>query len=147
MFRLVLATVRLGRVFKLMRLYSAELWEGLYAPTRNVRRSWSGHKAPPAGGDHIVASLQRGCTFYATDLVSCNMVCFALRPALPIIYLGRANRYKVTLTQREREQLTELTRSGKSTAAKFVHARALLLCDAGKFGDPWKVAEVAMALG
>jgi len=58
-----------------------------------------------------------------------------------------ANRYKVTLTKMEREQLTELTRSGKSTAAKFIHARALLLCDAGKFGDPWKVADAAGALG
>ena len=58
-----------------------------------------------------------------------------------------ANRYKGTLTQKEREELSEFTRSGKSTAAKFVHARALLLCDAGKFGDPWKVAEVAAALG
>jgi len=58
-----------------------------------------------------------------------------------------ANRYKVTLTQQEREQLTELTRRGKSTAAKFVHARALLLCDAGEFGAPWKVADVATALG
>lgn len=58
-----------------------------------------------------------------------------------------ANRYKVTLTQPEREQLSELTRKGKSTAAKFVHARALLLCDAGEFGDPWKVADVATALG
>ena len=58
-----------------------------------------------------------------------------------------ANRYKVTLTKVEREQLTEQTRSGKSTAAKFIYARALLLCDAGEFGDPWKVAEVASALG
>jgi transposase len=58
-----------------------------------------------------------------------------------------ANRYKVTLTRMEREQLTELTRSGKSTAAKFIHARALLLCDAGESGDPWKVADVAEALG
>lgn len=58
-----------------------------------------------------------------------------------------ANRYKVTLTKTERERLTELARSGKSTAAKFVYARALLLCDAGKFGDPWKVADVAAALG
>ena len=58
-----------------------------------------------------------------------------------------ANRYKVTLTQEEREQLTEQTRSGKSTAAKFIYARALLLCDAGKFGDPWTVADVASALG
>lgn len=58
-----------------------------------------------------------------------------------------ANRYKVTLTQIERAQLTELTHHGKSTASKFIHARALLLCDAGEFGDPWKVAEVATALG
>lgn len=58
-----------------------------------------------------------------------------------------ANRYKVTLTQAEREQLTELARRGKSTAAKFIYARALLLCDAGEFGDPWKVADVASALG
>ncbi len=58
-----------------------------------------------------------------------------------------ANRYKVTLTQDERAQLTELTRNGKSTAAKFIHARALLLCDAGEWGEPWKVADVATALG
>lgn len=58
-----------------------------------------------------------------------------------------ANRYKVTLTQEERAQLTELTRNGKSTAAKFIHARALLLCDAGEWGEPWKVADVATALG
>ncbi len=58
-----------------------------------------------------------------------------------------ANRYKVALTQKQRVQLTELTRSGKSTAAKFIHARALLLCDAGEYGEPWKVADVATALG
>lgn len=58
-----------------------------------------------------------------------------------------ANRYKVTLTQTERDRLTELTRSGKSPTAKFIYARALLLCDAGEFGDPWKVSDVAAALG
>lgn len=58
-----------------------------------------------------------------------------------------AIRYRITLTQAEREQLTALTRGGKSTAAKFIHARALLLCDAGEFGDPWKVADAATALG
>jgi transposase len=58
-----------------------------------------------------------------------------------------ANRYKITLTKTERAQLTELTRSGKSTAARFIHARALLLCDAGEWGERWKVAEVAAALG
>lgn len=56
-------------------------------------------------------------------------------------------RYKVTLTQEERGQLESLTRSGKAAAAKFVHARALLLCDAGAHGDPWTVADVAAALG
>jgi len=58
-----------------------------------------------------------------------------------------ANRYKITLTQEERERLTELTGSSKSSTAKFIYARALLLCDAGEFGDPWKVADVATALG
>jgi len=58
-----------------------------------------------------------------------------------------APRYRVTLTQEERDQLEALTRSGKIAAAKFVHARALLLCDAGPHGDPWKVADVAQALG
>lgn len=58
-----------------------------------------------------------------------------------------ANRYKVTLTKEEREQLTELTRRGNSPAAKFLYARALLLCDAGEWGDPWNVADVASALG
>jgi transposase len=56
-------------------------------------------------------------------------------------------RYKVTLTQEERDYLEALTRSGKTAAPKFVHARALLLCDAGPHGTPWKVAEVAEGLG
>lgn len=60
---------------------------------------------------------------------------------------GMAPRYKVTLTEDERSQLEALTHSGKTAAAKFIHARALLLCDAGAQGSPWKVAEVAEALG
>jgi len=60
---------------------------------------------------------------------------------------GMAPRYKVTLTEEERRQLETLTRSGKTAASKFIHARALLLCDAGAHGDPWKVAAVAQALG
>jgi transposase len=58
-----------------------------------------------------------------------------------------APRYKVTLTEQERGELEALTRSGKTAARKFVHARALLLCDAGPLGTPWKVVEVAEALG
>ena len=56
-------------------------------------------------------------------------------------------RYKVTLTEDERSRLAGLTRSGKTAAPKFIHARALLLCDAGPLGNPWKVADVAEALG
>jgi transposase len=56
-------------------------------------------------------------------------------------------RYKVTLTADERTELEALTRSGKPAASKFIHARALLLCDAGPHGTPWKVAAVAAALG
>lgn len=58
-----------------------------------------------------------------------------------------APRYKVTLTQAERSQLEALTHSGKTAASKFIHARALLLCDAGEHGRPWNVAAVATALG
>ena len=58
-----------------------------------------------------------------------------------------APRYKVTLTEEERVRLETLTHSGKTAASKFIHARALLLCDAGPHGSPWKVAEVAEALG
>ena len=58
-----------------------------------------------------------------------------------------APRYRVTLTEEERGHLTVLTRSGKIAASKFIHARALLLCDAGPHGSPWKVSEVAKALG
>src|SRR5208283_4195707 len=56
-------------------------------------------------------------------------------------------RYKVTLTEEERGLLEALTRSGKTAASKFIHARALLLCDAGEHGSPWNVADVATALG
>jgi transposase len=53
----------------------------------------------------------------------------------------------VTLSEEERGQLEALSRSGKTTAPKYVHARALLLCDASEGGKAWKVAAVAEALG
>ena len=56
-------------------------------------------------------------------------------------------RYKVTLTKEERGELEALTRNGKTAAPKFIHARALLLCDAGASGPAWKVADIAEALG
>lgn len=60
-----------------------------------------------------------------------------------------APRYRITLTREERGMLEALTRCGKTNAPKFIHARALLLCDTGPdgSGQPWKVADVAEALG
>jgi len=60
-----------------------------------------------------------------------------------------APRYRITLTKEERQMLTALTRSSKTNAPKFIHARALLLCDAGDHAEtsPWKVADVGKALG
>ena len=56
-------------------------------------------------------------------------------------------RYRVTLTEQERDDLEALTRRGKTHARRFIHARALLLCDAGPHGPAWGVADVAEALG
>ena len=58
-----------------------------------------------------------------------------------------AARYRIILTEEERENLEALTRCGKTGAKKFIHARALLLCDAGPSGPEWTVADVAEALG
>jgi transposase len=40
-----------------------------------------------------------------------------------------------------------MTHRGKTHARRFIHARALLLCDAGADGPAWNVADVATALG
>jgi transposase len=56
-------------------------------------------------------------------------------------------RYRVTLTEEERNKLEALTRRGKINARKFIHARALLLCDAGCLGPSWTVENTATALG
>ena len=56
-------------------------------------------------------------------------------------------RYRVTLTKEERQELDAMTHRGKTHARRFIHARALLLCDAGADGPAWNVADVATALG
>jgi transposase len=58
-----------------------------------------------------------------------------------------APRYRVTLTSEERKELEAMTRRGKTHARRFIHARALLLCDAGADGPAWNVADVAIVLG
>ena len=56
-------------------------------------------------------------------------------------------RYHITLTEDERKDLEALTRNGKTGAKKFIHARALLLCNAGLDGPAWTVTDTAEALG
>ena len=56
-------------------------------------------------------------------------------------------RYRVTLTKEERKELETMARRGKTHARRFIHARALLLCDAGADGPAWNVSDVATALG
>ena len=56
-------------------------------------------------------------------------------------------RYRITLTEQERNELETLTRRGKTHARRVIHARALLLCDAGPRGPSWTVADVSEALG
>jgi hypothetical protein len=58
-------------------------------------------------------------------------------------------RYRIKLGKEERARLIGLTDKGKTNARKFVHARALLLCDVGAYcgGQRRKIAEVAESLG
>ena len=58
-----------------------------------------------------------------------------------------APRYRVTLTQAERDQLEALGRTGQVNAKKLLAARKLLLCDRGPHGPGWPVADVAKAVG
>lgn len=56
-------------------------------------------------------------------------------------------RYTITLELEEREQLKQLTGKGKIAASKFIHARALLLCDQGEHNsEPFMVKDAAKAL-
>jgi len=58
-----------------------------------------------------------------------------------------APRYRVTLTEEEREELKAISTKGKRAARTVLYARALLLLDAGEHGPGWLVAKVAEALG
>jgi transposase len=56
-------------------------------------------------------------------------------------------RYRVTLTEKERKELEALTKRGITHARRVLHARALLLSDAGVDGPSWSVSDTAEALG
>jgi len=54
-------------------------------------------------------------------------------------------KYKVTLTDEERQQLHELISAGKAAAKKLAHARILLKADAPPDGPAWPDARIAEA--
>ena len=58
-----------------------------------------------------------------------------------------APRYRVTLTKEERNELEAISTKGKRAARTVLYARALILLDAGEYGQQWVVAQVAEALG
>jgi len=51
------------------------------------------------------------------------------------------NTYKVTLTQEERDQLTEMTRTGTHAARKIIHALILLNVDRGTYNTEKQINE------
>jgi len=52
-----------------------------------------------------------------------------------------AKRYRVTLTQPERDELQQMIRKGKSAASKLAHARILLQADEGPARTDVQIAE------
>jgi transposase len=56
-------------------------------------------------------------------------------------------RYKVTLTDEERQQLQALIAAGKAAARKLTHARILLKADASPGGPAWTDQRIVEALG
>lgn len=55
-------------------------------------------------------------------------------------------KYKVTLTEKEREELISITKGGRHASKKVIHALILLNCDEGEFSDKVKNEEVARVL-
>jgi transposase len=56
-----------------------------------------------------------------------------------------AEKYRVTLTPEERDQLTQMTTTGKAAAAKLRHARVLLKADASALGPRCRDEDIACA--
>src|SRR3954463_13071142 len=55
-------------------------------------------------------------------------------------------KYKVTLTDEERQQLHEMIAAGKGAAKRLAHARVLLKADASDGGPAWPDASIAQAV-
>lgn len=57
-----------------------------------------------------------------------------------------AKKYIVSLTEKERQELEELTRKGKSSARKINHARILLKADINQINGEWNDDQISQAL-
>jgi transposase len=57
-----------------------------------------------------------------------------------------AKKYMVSLTEKERQELEELTQKGKSSARKINHARILLKADINQKNGGWRDAQISQAL-
>ena len=57
------------------------------------------------------------------------------------------NRYRIKLAKTERYELERVTKTGKSPGKKYRSARVLLLCDSAKGRTPWRIVDVAEAVG
>lgn len=55
-------------------------------------------------------------------------------------------KYKVTLTEKERKELLEITKGGQHSSKKVIHALILLNCDVGEFSDKVKNEDIAKVL-
>jgi transposase len=56
------------------------------------------------------------------------------------------DKYKVTLTEQEKDELMSITKGGTHTSKKVIHALILLNCDEGQFSDKVNNEEVAKVL-
>ena len=55
-------------------------------------------------------------------------------------------KYIVKLTPEQRQELSEMIKSGKAAARELAHARILLKADTGQEGPGWSDAKIAEAL-
>ena len=62
------------------------------------------------------------------------------------LYAKTMIKYKVTLTQEERDELMSITKGGTHTSKKVIHSLILLNCDEGEFSDKVNNEDVAKVL-
>ena len=77
-------------------------------------------------------------------LVSCHM-CYDVLNILTLCKTAMTT-YKVTLTQKERDELMSITKGGMHSSKKVIHALILLNCDEGEFSEKVSNEDVAKVL-